>query len=70
MQPEGMPAYLKGLPEPKSSIAKDTLAHCYTMLDNIHSDEDKDRIEREFVAAMRTKYPRVNWQCGRKGNVR
>lgn len=55
------------LPEPKSTIAKDALAHIKKITGE-GSRESKDQWEREGIAALRKKYPAHAWTCGRAGN--
>ena len=60
---------LKSLPEPKSSIAADCVAYMAKMRQDEYAYTEKgDQLEREFMAAMKIKYPRVSWICGRRGN--
>lgn len=54
------------LPEPKSNIAKDALAHIKKITGD-GSKEQKDQWEREGIMALRKKYPHLTWKCGRKG---
>jgi hypothetical protein len=57
----------KQLPhKPRPDIAKDVLQH-YTAL--LAADPHKrDEVERQGIAALREKYPGINFQCGRPGN--
>ncbi len=66
-EPAGMPEYLKALPEPKTNIAQDCLAHVKKLLGE-GTKEEKDQWEREGIAALRKKYPAQVWACGRAGN--
>ena len=59
----------KALPEPKSSIGKDCVAYMAKLRLDEYAGESGDKLEREFMAAMKIKYPRVNWVCGRRGNM-
>ena len=58
------------LEEPKSGIAADCRKYTDRLLGDKLSNTEKDKLELDFVTAMREKYPRLRWTCGRKANIR
>ena len=63
--------FIKSLPEPKTGIGKDCMEYInkITKEEYAHSPAG-DQLEREFVNAMRLKYPSVTWACRRPGNIK
>jgi hypothetical protein len=60
------------LPEPQTGIARDCCEYVKTITSfdkNKTGQEAADKCEREFIAAMRKKYPHLRWMPGRGANM-
>lgn len=65
------PEYFKApdaLPEPETGIAADCRGYIGRLMADGLSSVERDKIELDFVTAMREKYPRLKWMCGRSAN--